>query len=153
MQRIVCKLVRETGPKISINGPSDVAREVAKHMMYHFGDEPREVFCVFHLSRQNDVVGWEIVTTGILDSTLVHPREIFRSAIVRNASTIIVSHNHPSGSIAPSAEDIAVTETLAHAGRLLGIQLLDHVIVGGGVGDDFTSIAHTRPDCFESAGL
>ena len=74
------------------------------------------------------------VTVGTLDASLVHPREVFRPAIVQSASSIILSHNHPSGDPAPSPEDRAVTERLTKCGDLLGIEVLDHIIHGDGTG-------------------
>lgn len=89
----------------------------------------KEHFVVFFLDTQNQIVRKELVSIGTLNASLIHPREVFEPAIRYVASHIIVAHNHPSGSLEPSDEDLSVTKRLVDAGRLLGIQLLDHVIV------------------------
>ena len=76
-----------------------------------------------------------LVTVGTLDASLVHPREVFKPAILEGSSAIVLSHNHPSGDVTPSKEDHAVTEQLTEAGKLLGITVLDHVIFGDGTGE------------------
>jgi len=95
--------------------------------------EPTEVFWVLCLDAQHRVAsdGVQVITRGILNSSLVHPREVFREAILRNAAAIVLCHNHPSGDPTPSADDRVVTEQLAAAGRLLDIPVHDHVIIAG----------------------
>ena len=75
--------------------------------------------------------GFEIVSEGTLNSSLVHPREVFRGAIVATSASIIVAHNHPSGNPEPSHEDLAITKQLKDAGNILGIPVYDHIIIGG----------------------
>jgi DNA repair protein RadC len=82
------------------------------------------------LNTRRDILGHFIVATGLLDTILCHPREVFRPAIVANAAAIVVMHNHPSGDATPSEADIKVTRDLIRAGQLLKIELLDHVIIG-----------------------
>jgi DNA repair protein RadC len=94
-----------------------------------FRSKKKEHFCVFLLNTQNQIVGREVVSVGTLNASLVHPRECFRTAIVKNCASIVVTHNHPSGSLEPSEEDLSLTTRLVDAGRLLGIEVLDHVIV------------------------
>lgn len=89
----------------------------------------KEHFVVFFLDTQNQLEKEEIVSVGTLNESIIHPREVFEPAIRHLASHIIVAHNHPSGGLEPSSEDRVVTNRLQDAGRLLGIQLLDHVIV------------------------
>ena len=89
-----------------------------------------ENFIVLFVNSRRRVIGHEIVSHGTLDMLLVHPREVFKAAIVMNAQAIIVMHNHPSGDSAPSEADIRVTRDLIRAGQLLKIEVLDHVIVG-----------------------
>jgi DNA repair protein RadC len=91
----------------------------------------REHFVTMLLDGQHRVVGIDDVAIGASGSCPVHPREVFKSAILANASAIIAAHNHPSGDVTPSAEDLSVTKRLADAGSLLGIRLLDHLIVTG----------------------
>ena len=89
----------------------------------------QENFEVVMLDGAHQVIGKKIVTTGIVNRTLVHPREIFREAIKKNAMAIIVGHNHPSGKVEPSAEDREITKRLKEAGEIIGIQVVDHIII------------------------
>ncbi len=82
------------------------------------------------VNAKNEVNAIEIVSTGTLSSALVHPREIFKAAILSNAHAVILCHNHPSGDPAPSREDREITRRLVEAGMLMGIEVLDHVIIG-----------------------
>jgi len=93
-------------------------------------DEDREVFLVCLLDTKQKVTGVQVASVGTLDASLVHPREVFKAAIVANAASVICVHNHPSGDPRPSREDHDITARLRDAGRLLGIPLLDHVVVG-----------------------
>ncbi len=113
-----------TPVKDGIFSPLEVASQCAE-----FRQSSKEHFCVFFLDTQNKIIGKEIVSTGTLNASLIHPRETFRSAIMQNSCSVIVAHNHPSGGLEPSAEDITVTKRLVEAGKLLGIAVLDHVIV------------------------
>jgi len=90
----------------------------------------QELFICFDLNAKNGVIDRRLVSLGLLDASLVHPREIFRGAIVAGAAAIICIHNHPSGDPTPSAEDVRITRQLVDAGRILGIRVLDHVIIG-----------------------
>ncbi|MFA6547398.1 MAG: DNA repair protein RadC [Candidatus Magasanikbacteria bacterium] len=93
-------------------------------------DNKKEHFVIFYLDTRNQEIQREIISVGTLNANLVHPREVFEPAIVHSAAQIIVAHNHPSGDTTPSEEDIAITKRLAQAGEILGIELLDHVVVG-----------------------
>lgn len=89
-----------------------------------------ENFYVFCLNNKNVVVGYRKVSQGTVSETIVHPREIFIGAILNNSSSIIVVHNHPSGILTPSTEDLSATSRILEAGQIIGIPLLDHIIVG-----------------------
>ena len=89
-----------------------------------------EVCGLLCLSTRLDVLAYHELSRGSLQSTIVHPRDVFRTALLANAASVIVAHNHPSGDVQPSPEDRAVTQQLAQAGQLLGIDLADHLIVG-----------------------
>ncbi|UZJ77081.1 JAB domain-containing protein [Fictibacillus sp. KU28468] len=93
------------------------------------GEDDREVFLVMCLNTKNRVVAVHRCHVGALNSSIVHPREVFKAAILNNSASIIVSHQHPSGDLSPSREDIAVSERLAQASKTLGIEVLDHLIV------------------------
>ena len=90
----------------------------------------KERFVVFWLSSANIVTGFEIISEGNLNSSVVHPREVFRGAIVATCANIILAHNHPSGNTEPSAEDINVTKRLVDAGKIIDISVFDHIIFG-----------------------
>ncbi len=89
-----------------------------------------ENLIVIHLNTRRKPIGFEIISTGTLDTLLVHPREVFKGAIVSNAAAIVLAHNHPSGDPSPSEADIKVTRELIRAGQVLKIELLDHVVLG-----------------------
>ena len=94
------------------------------------GDSPAENFVVLALSAKHEVVGASIVALGDIGSAIVTPRQVFSYAMLVNARTIIVGHNHPSGDPTPSKDDRAMTKRLQEAGKILGVDLLDHVIIG-----------------------
>jgi len=93
-------------------------------------DEKQEKFIILMLNSKNHLIGEKEISKGTLDSTITHPREIFRYAIKNSAAKIILIHNHPSGDPEPSGEDLSITKTLFESGNLLGIKLIDHVIIG-----------------------
>lgn len=95
----------------------------------------QERFVIACLDTKNRVQSVVQITVGTLDASLVHPREVFKPAFIEGSSSIILSHNHPSGNTTPSREDIQVTDRLTEAGKLLGIDVLDHVIYGDGTHD------------------
>ena len=104
-------------------------REVAAFLLPRYGASPVERFGIVSLSTKHRVLRTEIVSTGTLDSSLVHPREVFRMAAMHRAAAIVLFHNHPSGDPTPSVDDVALTERLQQAGSLMGIEVLDHVIL------------------------
>jgi DNA repair protein RadC len=106
------------------------AADVYALMRLSMRDLPHEEFHVLLLNTQNEVIRALQVTRGTLDASLVHPREVFRSAITESAASVILVHNHPSGDPTPSSEDRAVTRQLRSAGTVVGIEVLDHVIIG-----------------------
>jgi DNA repair protein RadC len=111
--------------------PTDIERlwrdVIPQHPLY---SPDQEMFIVVCLDRKNRIRGWQMITLGTATSALVHPREVFRAAIIASACAILVSHNHPSGDPAPSAADLQVTRQLREAARCVDIELLDHVIHG-----------------------
>jgi DNA repair protein RadC len=112
----------------TVRTPADVAALVGSDMRYL----DREHFRVVLLSTRHDVLAVEEVAVGGLDSAVIHPREVFKAAIRHSAASVILVHNHPSGDPEPSGDDLRITARLAEAGRILGIEVLDHVIVGDG---------------------
>jgi len=111
-----------------IQGPRDVFLRMGPLLQ----DLKQEEFRALLLNTQHRVLRDVLVTKGILDASLIHPREVFRAAIVESAAGVILVHNHPSGDPSPSQEDRTVTRQLAEAGRAVGIPVLDHIIVGEG---------------------
>ena len=94
-----------------------------------FRDSKREHFAAFYLDTQGRVIERQIISIGTLDTSLVHPREVFEPAVSLRAASILVAHNHPSGDLKPSDEDVEITQQLRHAGKILGIQMMDHVVL------------------------
>lgn len=123
------KLVKESSllyKGISVKSPEDGYNL----LKYFLEDKDREYFIVAALDIKNQPVSIQVCHVGSLNACIVHPREVMKSAILSNAASIIVGHNHPSGHIIPSEEDHNVTKRLKEAGEIIGIELLDHIIVG-----------------------
>ena len=122
----VCLIRENTGDEIiKINNESD-AYELVKDQLVN---SDREILLSVMLTVKNDLIGVETVSIGSITASTTTPRDIFKSAILANAVAIIVCHNHPSGELVPSNEDIKITKQLTAAGELLGIKVLDHLIV------------------------
>ena len=109
-----------------INSPQDVYNAVREII----GDADREYFMIVILNNKYCINGVNVVSIGTLSSSPVHPREVFKAAILANAAAIVLVHNHPSGDPTPSKEDIEITRKLVDAGKVLGIEVLDHVVIG-----------------------
>lgn len=95
-------------------------------------DKMQEHFYVLILNNKNNIVSEKLITKGILDASIIHPREIFKEAIRHSASKVILVHNHPSGDLTPSKEDLDITKKLEEAGQMVDIKVLDHIIIGNG---------------------
>jgi DNA repair protein RadC len=108
------------------------ARDIYERMHLRLRDLPQEEMWVVALNVQREIVRETLVTRGVIDSTLAHVRDIFRAAVLENAASICLVHNHPSGEPTPSPEDCLATAKMFAAGRLLGIEVVDHVIIGDG---------------------
>ncbi|WP_324823372.1 RadC family protein [Sinanaerobacter sp. ZZT-01] len=117
------------GKRLRIGSPDEVAALFMEELRYL----KKEFFRVLLLNTKNEIIGMEDASIGNLNSSIVHPREIFCSAIKKSASSMIVVHNHPSGNPKPSQNDLNVTVRLVEAGKLLGISVVDHLIIGDGV--------------------
>ena len=121
-----------TGEPILIGRTLSTPQAVAAALTALLHDESIEVFAILCLSTKHHVLGYHEVSRGTLDSTLVHPREVFKAALLANAAAIILAHNHPSGDPTPSPDDSVLTTRLRAAGTLLGVEVLDHVVIGDG---------------------
>jgi DNA repair protein RadC len=113
-----------------IKSPTEVYQAAKQLLALH--EEPEEHFCILCLNTKNKIVGVHTISIGSLNASIVHPREVFKAAMLNNASAIIIMHNHPSGDPEPSREDIEITHRLVNAGNILGINVLDHVVIGDG---------------------
>ncbi|QXM07460.1 RadC family protein [Crassaminicella indica] len=114
--------------KFSVQSPKDVANIFMEEMRYY----KKEYFKSVLLNTKNEIISIEDVSIGSLNSSLVHPREVFVGPIRKSASSIILIHNHPSGNPKPSNEDIKITKRLMEVGKIIGIEVLDHIIIGDG---------------------
>lgn len=123
------ELARRFGrpPHLRVTGPEDLVPR-----LLHWTDRPQEVFLSVLLNGAQEVIAIRPVTVGLLNRTLVHPREVFAPALEVRAASVILAHTHPSGSLDPSREDREATRRLAQAGKLLGVEVLDHLIVTQG---------------------
>jgi DNA repair protein RadC len=102
----------------------------ADYVMEELRNLNQEHFVVLFLNTKNQIIHRQTIFIGSLNASIVHPREVFREAVKRSAASIIVAHNHPSGDPTPSQEDIHVTKRLAESGKIIGIELLDHLVIG-----------------------
>ena len=116
----------------AISNPADAIPMVAE-----IKDERKEHFICLYLNARNQIIHKETVSIGSLSASIVHPREVFLAAITHSAASIILAHNHPSGDVSPSQDDIDLTHRLVRAGDIMGIEILDHIIVASA---DFVSL-------------
>jgi len=115
-------------PKRKICSPKDVYTLMYPKMR----EQKKEKFITLCLDTKNQILKEEVVSIGSLNASIVHPREVFKSALLESSASVIMVHNHPSGDPSPSREDIMVTEKMVEGGKLLGIDVLDHIIIGDG---------------------
>lgn len=130
MSRIRWEMVMEPGPEPSKLYGHEQAGEYL--IAQGYADRDRECFVVLLLNTQNAIIAEEVVSIGTLNAGLVDPRGVFRPAVAANAASVIIAHNHPSGSLLPSNEDAEVTRRLRAAGKILGISVVDSIISGAG---------------------
>ncbi|ANY70378.1 hypothetical protein BBD42_30680 [Paenibacillus sp. BIHB 4019] len=127
----------ELGRRVSRTGNGDVVtvqrpEDAANYVMDELRHLKKEHFVCLFLNTKNHIIAQETLSMGTLNASLVHPREVFRAAIKCSSASLICVHNHPSGDPTPSAEDIALTKRLVSAGELVGIEVLDHLVIGDG---------------------
>lgn len=122
--------VREDMPVLGERQRIGAPRQVAGLLRPILESEPVEVFGVLCLTTKHRPLAWHELSRGTLDATLVHAREVFKVAFLANAAAIVIAHNHPSGDSEPSGDDVSITRRLSEAGKLLGVELLDHLIIG-----------------------
>jgi DNA repair protein RadC len=115
--------------RFKVTSPQDIANYLMEDMRYL----KKEYFKIIILDTKNKVLDVCTISIGSLNSSIVHPREVFHEAVKKSAASILLVHNHPSGETQPSREDISITKRLIEAGELMGIKVLDHIIIGDGV--------------------
>lgn len=123
-----CKLVKESTVEYQPCRTFDDVLAVLHTLGIH--ESADEVFSMLCLDAKGNIVGFHEVSHGDLTSSIVHPREIYKRALLNGAYGVIFAHNHPSGDVTPSSEDISTTKRLCEAGEILGIQVMDHIILG-----------------------
>lgn len=124
-----CKVVKEREFEYGSVSCASEAVGIFRKLME---DSAEEYFWMLCMDAKGKIVGCHEISHGDLTATAVHPREVFKRAILNNAASIIVSHNHPSGDPTPSMEDISLTARISEAGKLMGVKMLDHIIIGDG---------------------
>lgn len=122
-----CKLVKESDLTYEVTNTPECAAGVFRS--FGMADAADEIFAIACLATDGSITGIHEISHGDLSTSLVHPREVFKRALLNNAASVILAHNHPSGSLNPSESDKAITERLRVAGELLGVSVLDHIIV------------------------
>lgn len=134
---VTIKMVKESSVLYSGRKITSAA-EATSLLRVFVGDIDREQFVALYLNTRKEPNAIHTVSIGTLNGSLVHPREVFKAAILSNASCIIIAHNHPSGGVSPSDEDKALTKRLVEAGKIFGLEIIDHIILGDG--DQYFSI-------------
>lgn len=112
--------------------------KAVEYIIGEFADLDREVFMILNLDTALRPINLNVVSMGTLNEAMVHPREVFKASILSNANSVICIHNHPGGDVTPSDPDIAVTNRLTECGKILGIEVADHLIIGGRDGTYFS---------------
>lgn len=130
LQQVGIRIVQE--PPLMANEPVNSPEAAIRVMNEFLSQMDRELFCIVNLQSDLKPINMNIVSVGALNEALVHPREILKSAVLSNASSMMLIHNHPSGSLNPSQEDIVTTDRLVQIGQMMGIPVVDHVIIGRG---------------------
>lgn len=128
-------LVKDKSITLDIDGRD--GRRVAKFLNEFIGPSDREHFVMVALNARGRVVAVNEISVGTVTASLAHPREIFKAAILSNASAIIIAHNHPSNEVDPSEEDLRLTQRVKQAGEIMGISIVDHYVLGA---EEFYSI-------------
>lgn len=128
-QKLIDRAIKEIAKAYTAGLAINSAKDSKDYIQLQIGSSEAEVFCVMFLNTQNQLIEFRRMFTGTIDSASVYPREIVREALLLNAKSIIVAHNHPSGTLEPSQADRSITRQIKDACDLLDINLLDHIIV------------------------
>lgn len=128
LDRVAIRMVKE--PPLYSEEPVNTAEVAIKVMRDAFKDYDREVVCIVNLKSNMQPINLNIVSIGALDQAMIHPRELLKSSVLSNASSALIMHNHPSGNLSPSQIDIAMTDRMQQVFTLMGIDIVDHIIIG-----------------------
>lgn len=138
LKEILERLLKaDKNERIIINKPNDIAKILIPRYRY----ATQENFIIVLLNTKNEIISINDISTGSLNSSIAEPREVFREVLKYPTSSVILAHNHPSGNPNPSVEDIKITKKLVNAGKILGIDVLDHIIIGD---NEFRSLKQDR---------
>lgn len=129
---------RFLGEKLKRDGALTSPKQVADYLIHQLRDQEREVFAIIYLDNRHQVIDYEELFYGTLNGATVHPREVVKSVLARNAAAVILAHNHPSGVAEPSQSDVAITQKIQDALQLIDVKLLDHLVIGDG---EFVSLS------------
>ena len=132
-------VVRERTNRYAQVNSSQTLNTIAQELL---SDAATERFLVFFLDSKNRVLGFNEASVGSLNTSVIHPRDIYRAAVIQGASAVVFAHNHPSGDPNPSSEDREITKRLIHAGKILGIRVPDHIIIGHDCYYSFADAGH-----------
>jgi len=150
VQKYRLEVVKEKGTSYEVESKKITSPSVASEILnkvFRLEVQPEEVFAILCLNTKHETIGCFEVARGSLGMALVHPREVFKRAIACNAACVLIAHNHPSGYVVPSSEDDNITKRLIEAGSLLGIEIVDHLVIGD---DKFYSYKEQNASIFES---
>lgn len=128
LQQVAIRMVEQ--PPLYSNEPMNNPDAAVRVMNDFLAQMDRELFCIVNLQADLTPINMNVVSVGALNEAMVHPREIFKSAILSNAHSMMLVHNHPSGNLTPSEEDIVTTARMQQLGEMMGIHLVDHIITG-----------------------
>lgn len=141
------QMVRESDPGYDTTTKITSAKNVIDAVRPFYEHLDREAVTVLALDTKHRIAAVQVVSVGTLNGSTVHPREVYKTAILANAAAIIIVHNHPSGELTPSPDDIAITRRIRKAGEILGIELLDHVIINDECTDGY-AMREGNPEIF-----
>ena len=130
VRELVLSYRARPGPPIDSNRSLKTPREAANLLLELLANEAVEVFGILCLTIKHRFLAYQEVSRGCLDTTCVHPRDVFKGAILANSAGLILAHNHPSGDPTPSADDAAITQRLKQVGEIVGVEVMDHIIIG-----------------------
>lgn len=149
LKKVEVRLRMEEVGKLYSQTPISSPGSAVRIMRRELSQLDREYLCVVNLDNRLHALNFNVVSIGTINQTFAQGKEIFKSAVLINAANIMLFHNHPSGDVSPSMEDTAMTKTIADLGRMMGIKVIDHIIVGGG-NENYYSFKEQKPDLLDT---